>query len=72
MARRFLVVALVSSFALIAPILLVNVSVESGQRSPAIDELQSKVLIAYHVRVCLHKDYRRYCSVWKRVPHERG
>ena len=42
---------------------------ESGQRSQAIDELQSKILIAHHhvnhVKICLHKNHRGICDVWK-------
>ena len=59
MVRIFLVVGLVSSIALIAPILSANVSVESGQRSAAIDERQSKNLIARH-SVCI-KYWKGFC-----------
>ena len=70
MARRFLIVALVSSFALIAPILSVNVPAESGQRSLAIDGLQSKFLIARH-SVCT-KVWKGVCIKWGRGPHAPG
>jgi hypothetical protein len=70
MARRFLIVALVSSFALIAPILSVNVPAESGQRSLAIDELQSKFLIANHM-VCT-KAWKGVCIRWGPGAHAPG
>ena len=70
MARRFLVIAWVSSIALFAPVLSANVSVESGQRSSAIDNLQSKFLIARH-SVCT-KVWKGVCIKWGRGAHAPG
>ncbi len=70
MTHRLLVVALVSTFAFIAPILSINASVAYGERSLAMNERQSKVLIARHM-VCT-KVVKGVCVSWTRGGHGPG
>ena len=67
MAHRLCVIALVSTFAFIAPILPVNASVAYGERSPAKIERQNTVLIARHF-VCT-KAVKGVCVSWTRGIH---
>ena len=70
MAHRFIIVLLIPTFTFIAPILSGNAYVESSQRSSAIDNLQSKFLIARH-SVCT-KVWKGVCIKWGRGPHAPG
>lgn len=70
MAHRLCVIALVSTFAFFAPILPVNASVGDGEGSPAMNERQSKALIARHF-VCT-KVVNGVCVSWTRGGHGPG
>lgn len=70
MTHRLFVIALVSTFAFIAPILSVNASVAYGERSPATNERQGKVLIARHF-VC-NRVVNGVCVSWTRGGHGPG